>query len=339
MELNMDSYKQVLSKSITSPKSLASYEVRLTKLIEKTGKPLEYIISHPKQIYPVLKQHYPNISTRKNVMTPILTLYKNDTGLQRANAEAWGIWKRYHDDMNSLMEAVAKKNKMTAKQETNYTSTEEVALKIIELKKGTPHKTLVDSMQYVLLNLLNDIKPKRSDLGSVKIYRNNDPSTNTSNYLVLQDNEVGKPSYFVLNTYSKTKKLYGKVEEEITSECASVIKESLRKYPRDYLFVDRFGKPYTKNDSYGKFVVKCFSDHFGRKTGTSLWRHIYIKEKVDPGSSEEHLEEVARLMLHSTRLQQRYRFVNGPARVETASASDPNKICICIDKRQLKGHL
>jgi hypothetical protein len=336
MDNNVAKYRGVLSKSITSDKSLASYETRLQKLSEKTNKSLDFIIQNPRQIYPLIKQHYPNITTRKNVMTPILTLFKNDGSLQQ-HTEAWSQWRRYHDDMNSLQEANAKKNQMSSKQEKNYTSTEEVALKILELKKADAHKTLQSSMQYVLLNLLNDIKPKRSDLGNVLIYRNIDPHNTQINYLVLSDKEAMQ-SYFVLNAYSKTKKVYGKVEEEISQACASVIKESLRRYPREHLFVNRFGKPYMNNDSYGKFVVKCFSDHFGRKTGTSLWRHIYIKEKVDPGASEEQLEDVARLMLHSTKLQQRYRFVNGPARVQ-ASSSDPNKICICIDKDKLKSHL
>ena len=317
------SLKDVLRKSLTSEKSLNNYMTRLAKLEEVTGKPLDIILKSPKQVYPGIKETYKNINTRKNMITPILTLFKNDPVLQATHADAWATWKRYHEDMNTLQEVNAKKNKMTQKQQENYTSTEEVALKLEELRKQDPHKTLTLSLQYVLLALLNDIKPKRSDLGNIKIYRNQDPNESLSNYLVLMDHP--NASYFVLNQYSKTKKIYGKIEEELDRSTVQIIKDSLRKYPREHLFVDRFHKPYVNNDSYGKFVVKCFNDHFGRKTGTSLWRHVFIKEKVDPGAPEEQLEEIARLMLHSPKLQQRYRFAD----------TSGNKVCLCVDKADL----
>jgi hypothetical protein len=311
-----------LEKSLESKKSYDNYVSRLTKLMQITGQSLEYILLHPKETYTKIKANYPNVNTRKNMLTPILTLYRVNSNTMSGHDNIQKEWKKYHDDMTTLQEVSAKKNKLSKKQEKNYTSTEDVELKLIEMQKGDPHITLKGSQQFILLTLLTDVYPKRSDFGKVRIYRNIDPNKSEENYIVLQNVGSNAESYLVLTHY-KTAKTYGRLEEELKASTVQAIKESLRRHPRDYLFVGYDKKPYETNDAYGKFVVRTFEELFEKKTGTSLWRHIFITEKVDPGSSQEKLEEVSSKMLHSLKQQQRYR---------AAKQTKQRKLCVCIDK-------
>lgn len=294
-----------LKNNLDSEKSYNNYIVRINKLVETVNKPIEYIVDHPKEVYPIIKEKYPNINTRKNMITPILTLFRLNTELDKENKDQW---KKYHDDMSLIQSVRIKKNIMPEKVKDKYTSFEEIELKLKELKEEDPHRNIRLSQKYLLLTILTDIKPKRSDLGAVKIYKDKDPSKKDENYIVLRD-KISESSYIVMNIY-KTKKFYGRVEEDLNKETVKVLKDSLRRYPRNYLFIDKNMGPFKTNDSYGKFVISTFNEFFGKKTGTSLFRHIYVIEKDRPDATEEELEENSRLMLHSTNVHRNYKWVD-----------------------------
>lgn len=318
-----DTLLSKLKSDLASAKSYDNYIVRITKLEELIGKSIDYIMIHPNEVYPRIKDKYPNINTRKNLLTPILSLYRVNpefAGTEDGKKGKEG-WKKYHDDMNILQSVQSKKNKIPEKMKKNYVSTEEVELKVRELKKEEdPHNNLENSQQFLLLTLLTDIKPKRSDLGSMKIYRNTDPHKKDENYLVLRD-KISDPSYMVYQVY-KTKKYFGRVEEDLSGDSIRVLKQSLRRYPREYVFIDKFRRPFQSNDSYGKFVKRTFETKFGRELGTSLWRHVYIIEKVSGADvRDEDKDDIARLMLHSKKMNDQYRWV-----------TRGNQMCYCENK-------
>jgi len=306
----MSTLLENLKASLASAKSYDNYEFRINRLAMLIGRPIEYILYHPQEAYPKIKDAYPNINSRKNMMTPILSLFRVNPKLQESDEgkKSWEEWKRYHDDMTTLQTVRVKKNKMPEKVKEKYTSMEDIELKVRELRKEDPHATMTKSQRFLLLTLLTDIKPKRSDLGAVRIYREKDPNKKKDNYIVLRE-KVGDPTYLVLNSY-KTKKYYGRVEEDLSKESVNVLKQSLRRYPREYLFVDKSNAPFKSNDSYGKFVVRTFEEYFGKAMGTSLFRHVYVIEKENPDATEEELEESAKLMLHSSKVHRNYKWVD-----------------------------
>lgn len=58
-----------------------------------------YIMSHAKDVYPVIKEHYENVSTRKNMLTPILSLFRVNAKMQQDFADVQKQWRKYHDDI------------------------------------------------------------------------------------------------------------------------------------------------------------------------------------------------------------------------------------------------
>jgi hypothetical protein len=149
------------------------------------------------------------------------------------------------------------------------------------------------------------LKPKRADLGSVKIYYDKNPNKTDENYIVLRSRGS---SFLVMNVY-KTNKFYHTVEEDLPRELTDDLQTSLRRHPRDYLFVSSEEKPMG-NNTYSKWVQKIFLDLFGKSSGVGIIRHAFISEKLNISDMTlAEREDVARKMQHSTSLQDQYRFV------------------------------
>lgn len=295
----------ILSQAYVKQTTQDNYRHRLNHMSAKLfdGKPFYAIISKPDESYAVIRQAYPNISTRKNMLTVILALFKNSAKLQSQLPEQHKRWKTFHDHMDSFQEAKYKKHIPDARQLAKYTPFEDIELKYKALKQvKDPHATLQDSMQLVLLSIIVATPPKRSDYGEMEIFHEQDPNKSDMNYLVIRPQGE---SYMVFTKYkSKEAK---RVDQELPPTVAKDIRDSLRRYPRRHLFVNRFGNPFSTNDGYSKFVIRIFRKLFGRDTGVTMLRHIYITEKLSFDDMDDNkLEEVAQQMMHSTKLQRKY---------------------------------
>lgn len=298
-------YIKLLEAKYTNKHTLSSYMSRIKTLKAKLDNAeLHTILIDPDTYYPLLQKQYPSLTTRKNLLTPILALYRDDDALARSHAAAHERWKKLHDDLTKLQEAKIRRSEPEDKQVAKYTSYEEITAKYEELKKRGYHDTERHSIQFLLLSILVHLRPKRADLGAVKIYKDRDPRLTTENYIVLRSKGA---SYLVMNLF-KTSKYYQTVEEELPEGLKRDIQTSLSRFPRDYLFRKDDGEPMS-NNTYSVFVKKTFEDFFGRATGVSLLRHIYITEKLefDDMTLEEQNAE-AKLMLHTSGLQRKYKW-------------------------------
>jgi hypothetical protein len=298
-------YKDLLEAKYTNKHTLNSYLNRIKTLRSKLDNAeLHSILIDPETYYPMLQKQYPSLTTRKNLLTPILALYREDDALSRENPLAYERWKKLHDDLTKLQEAKIRRSEPEEKQISKYTSYEEITAKYEELKKRGYHDTERHSLQYLLLSILVHLRPKRADLGSVRIYKEKDPRSTSENYIVLRSRGS---SYLVMNLF-KTSKYYQTVEEEIPEGLKRDIETSLARHPREFLFRKDDGEPMS-NNTYSVFVKKTFEDFFGRATGVSLLRHIYITEKLefDDMTLEEQNAE-AKLMLHTSGLQRKYKW-------------------------------
>ena len=301
----MDSrFQDILEKTYSNKKTRDNYESRIRNLLKKLNPvTLQDILEHPDTHYPAIQKSYVSLTTRKNLLTVLLVLFREEKEFQEAHKHAHERWKKLHDDLVKHQDAKIRRSEPEAKQIEKYTSFEEIEKKYRELKKRTYHDTERHSMQYVLLSVLVHLRPKRADLGSIHIVRN-DPRVTDKNYLVLRKSG---PSYLVMNMY-KTSAYYQTVEEDLPEGLVRDIETSLTRWPRSYLFRKDDGEPMS-NNTYSAFVKATFQDFFGRATGVSLLRHIYISEKLnfDNMTLEEQGEE-AKLMLHTSGLQRQYKW-------------------------------
>ena len=297
----------ILSKTYPNVKTRENYIARIRGLMKKLNvTTLLEVLINPGVFYPQIQKLYTSLTTRKNVLTVLLVMYREDKELQEAHKPAYDTWRKLHDDLTKLQVAKVKRSEPEAKQVEKYTSYEEIEAKYEELRKRGFHDTERHSMQYLLLSILVHLRPKRADLGAIAIYKEKDPRKTDANYIVLRTKGTGA-SYLVMNVY-KTSKYYQTVEEDLPEGLVKDIQTSLSRWPRDHLFRKDDGEPMS-NNTYSVFVKTTFEQIFGRSTGVSLLRHIYITEKLnfDDMTLEEQDEE-AKLMLHTSGLQRQYKW-------------------------------
>ena len=299
----MEHYKELLKRTYKTASTQKEYLARLTSLA-KIQPDITKFLTHPTTEYAALQTAYPSILSRKNLLTLVLVLFREDKDLAEKNDAAYKQWKRYHDDLARHMDAKVQRSEPSDKQVEKYTSYEEIEKMYEDQKKHSPHTTEKTSYQYLLLSILVHLKPKRADFGSVKVYRDVDPKDKEHNYIVLRSKGS---SFLAMNLY-KTSKHYQTVEEDLPEGLKRDIEDSLRRWPRTYLFQKNNGE-FMSNNTYSVFVKSTFNQLFGRATGVSLLRHIYITEKVDfEDTTLEEQEDVARLMLHTSGLQRKYKW-------------------------------
>eukprot|EP00798_Chlamydomonas_sp_ICE-L_P002253 gene2253-biopygen10764 len=265
--------------------------------------------------YDVLRVRYSNMSTRRNFLTAILAFLRYTPSLRddpRA-ASARARWTEFHGHARAFQESRYKQHMPSERQLEKYVGLDQIDSKYQELKGGdVTNTTLQDSLDILLLSFVISMPPKRADMGALRIYEDTDPRLSSENYLVLRRassaSSVNATAYIVLNKY-KTSASYGRVETDLPHSATADLLDSLRHWPRDYVFVTRRGhnRPFASNNAYGRWVQSVFSRLFGRATGVTMLRHIFITEKVNPGSmNDDELEDIARQMLHSTDLQRKY---------------------------------
>lgn len=299
-----DAIEKALESVYENKTTYLNYIYRLRRLRDVIVECKTYLdlVSTPDPNYAKIKLAYPNINTRKNMLTAILTLFKNIEELMVDLPDKQKRWKTLHENLDSFQQAKAKKHIPDMKQLEKYTPFEDMELKYKELLKEDPHKTMKDSMQFVLLSIIISTPPKRCDYGALKVYYEKDPNIQDSNYIVIHHSD---PSYMVFNKY-KTAKVYKRVDQELSTLVTNDIKASLRRHKREYLFVNRFNEPFA-NKGFSKYLINVFNIIFGRNTSSSILRHAYITEKVNfDEMDDDELEYIAKQMLHSTGLQRKY---------------------------------
>ena len=289
--------------------TLSNYMVRLRRFQEITGgKELYYIMTNPKRCYKKLKETFSDENaTRANYITQITKLYTRNGEMLKDHSKEYNIWKDYLKKERDEVVFRYKLNKPTEKQEQNLVSYEDVRKKYEELRKNkSVYEDPKTNLHMVLFGVLINLRPKRADLGNVRILKKAPKDQTAYNYIVLD-----KSPRLVLNIHKTADKNHA-IIEDINSELYEILLNSLKHYPRKHLFVNRDTKPYEDNRAYSHFVRRMFKKYFGKETGVSLWRHIHVTERINPLTMNEHeLEREAKLMGHSV-AQQRivYRWVN-----------------------------
>lgn len=263
--------------------------------------------------YAMLRDRYPTMSTRRNFLTAILAAMRYAPSLRDAptSESARTRWSEFHSHARAFQEAKYREHLPSERQIERYVSLDDIEAKYHELKaQGAATASLAASQELLLLSLVVSMPPKRADLGAVRIRTDTDTRRNDENYIVLMradERRLAPSAYLVMNKY-KTSAKYGRVETDVPPRATTDLVDSLRHWPREYLFVSvRTRKMFASNNSFGQWVQSVFKKLFGRETGVTMLRHIFVTERLDAnGTNEDEMDEIARHMLHSRALQRKY---------------------------------
>ena len=305
-----------LSAGIPNATTLATYKARLQQLKSELGAPsvCAVIRRHKKHIEALKAVDASERSplTTKNLVASVLAVFKHDRDMRYVYRKEHEAWVAYHQELKDAEDKAYRKNEpLNDRQEANYVSIDEVQAKfesMVTQGAVVVHKTLKGSMQVLLMGFYTHVLPKRSDYGALKVFRRADkPTTDryAGNSVYLPSSKKTKRRAVIVLRQHKTSSKYAEIIEEIPPPLVAQLEASLEAWPRDYVFVDRSGNPFT-NNGFTKYVIRTFAALFdGRGAGTSLLRHAYISERVDFNRmSLEQREDIARLMGHTTGVQE-----------------------------------
>lgn len=287
---------ECISNAGLSPITIKTYKDRLNYITTNTRASLYNIISNPKKYILWIKNHSSSLQTQKSYISAILAIFKHTPKMkdtEKAHYHEWyGAFKTIHDKIEDRY----KLNSPSDKQKEAYVPYKEIVEKRDTLKKG--------SKERLVLSMYTYLPPLRSDFNKVFIYKKEYKTYEHDNYIILLDKKY--PSTLILNEFkTKKKDTYVRVlPEKLVDE----INESLKLYPRDWLFIDRSGGPYSSG-SFTKWTNRTLKSLFNRALTISLIRHSFINNLDFNTLTVKEKEDIAKDMTHTVDTQDRYRLI------------------------------
>lgn len=284
-----------LRKTELSDITKQNYVERVRQLEKILAKPMFTIIKDAAASIKQIQEFYKVNTSLKSYLSVILSIFRHVPGLKEQLPKQFEAWSEAFKAADKSVEDRYKQNAPTKRQEEGYLPWEEIVAMRKELQRGSQERLLV--AMYTL------IYPLRADFNKVRLYTTV-PKDHDANYIHMR--KTGCKMF--LNEY-KTFAKHGTFEKELPAALCEEIHDSLTAEPRDYLFVNRKGKPYENSKAYIKFANHTFNTIFERPLTISLLRHSFISSLDFNVMTVAEKEAIAGEMLHTTRLQDQYRLI------------------------------
>ena len=271
---------------------------RLMSMFE--GKTWKWVLTHPKKVMQRLNKEktITKPSSYANYAAAIRTMIRVHEDVLPQEERKYEEWKTLLTEKRAEQEKDYMSGHVADEKLSKVVTWEEMTSKVAELKADPrTHDTERSHLQYVLLSTLVMLPPKRADYGKVKIVMKLPRDHLEHNYILM-----GKSPVLVINNH-KTDQTYGAIREQLSPEFVEMLRDSLRRYPREYLLVSPRGGPYEKNNTFTKHMIRTCDEVFGRGMGVSLWRHVFSTERVDLNDDLAINEKIAKSMGTSVRRQ------------------------------------
>lgn len=225
----------------------------------------------------------------------LLTIFKHHREIQEQHKDLYKVWKQLNLKISQpIDDKYLEKTKSERQKEADMPFD-----KLVDVRNSLRD----GSIEKLVFSLYTMIPPVRSDFQLVKIYQKKPSKNLNENYIVL-----GSVNILVLNNY-KTSETYGQIEIPLPDELVKQIKMSLSETPREYLFVNRFGVPYEKQNSFSSWINGLVRRVLDNKAFTlTMFRHIYLaRPDLDIESMPLYERKaIAKEMGHSVRRQDDY---------------------------------
>lgn len=296
----LQNFKKLIDKLNMRETSKKAYKNRLQRLVEYTGKDVDWIISNCKKTMSALdKKGVTESQTRKGYVNSVMTLFKHTKGLQESKCKAYARWRECADEVHREADLRYETLEATERQIKAHVPWDEIIKIRDKLDK--------DSIEYLLLCLYTMIPPARADFNKVRIYKEKDRIINEkedASYLRIE----GKGKMILVHNEFKSSD-YHKYVKELPLELVEVIEKSLKRHPRDYLIVSpRNNKPYELSGSYAVYFDRKLTKIFGKTASINMLRHSHNLQFDLNNLTPLEKKAIASDMMQSASTFEAYRF-------------------------------
>lgn len=247
--------EQVQDNPFLDDKAKATYKFAM-KAIKKLcdQRSIHDILTSPSTCAPkILSADIPEHS-QKTYLTTILTFLRT-SGLKASNKPLYNEWYPYYEQISEEINDRIKNNIPTERQAKNQIDWKDV----LKVRDSLPF----GSYPHVLLSLYTYVPPRRQmDYMDMRVYI--DPNAVVSlnhNHFHIYSNKYKAPYMFV-NKFKNAQHFKSFFNKEIPHKLAQTIKASLKESPREFLFVQKSGQPYTDVNSFTHFSNRMLKDIF-----------------------------------------------------------------------------
>jgi hypothetical protein len=271
-----------------------AYIQRLKSLSKTYDRSLIEILKNPKDMIDLLKSKHAKMTTFKNTITPILAMVRYCPDLKKYEAEVT-LWKDALDSSFQKIEEDVMKGNVSKRMLDGYIPFGEFAKKRLDLPVG--------SYQRLLVACYSLVPPLRADWNRVAVYEElpKDPEPNH----ILIKRRVRTTDMILTIGEFKTAKTFGKLTETLPRELVKEIQKSLEMNPREWLFINRQGEPFTAS-GFSKFTLEWFKKIYKKPITIQILRHSFLSAIDWNQLTLEQRQELGATMGHSWQQGQRY---------------------------------
>jgi hypothetical protein len=278
-----------------SETSKRQYSIKIPQWISYLSAPktLQNLIENPENSIKCLENtdkikhsasnHHIYISS---VVAFIKYILKNKTPLLKE-------WKEYEKQNWKPIAEHYEENKPTELQTNKIMSFEEIDTIRKSLEKG--------SLERLLISFYTLIEPIRADYYATEILTIPSQESSEENYIILTPSD----SKLIIKDF-KTKQKYDKIENILSDELKQELEESLKKYPRKYLFVmEDKQSPFTRK-LFSNWACRTLTRVLKQPMTLTVLRHVYITKKIQDKTPAKDLINIAKKMGHTRDMQRVY---------------------------------
>lgn len=272
------------------------YNKSANLIVKKIGKPFEEIVLSPCETNTQIEKLYKSQQSRNTILVGVYMLAKDMYEHGKLHEDVFNEWKQIRINSQKIVNDMYESNEASERQKLGYVPLKE----IIRVRE-----TLPISPQKLLLSFYTMIPPARNDYHKLRIFNEIPISLVSGNYVVL-----GNDNKLFLQEF-KTSHKYNTIKIDLPSSLVSLLKKTLDKQPRDYVFVAKSGIPYENEkafDAWANYNLKKILKN--EKITLTMLRHIYITDMCSSGINYKQRAKMSREMGHNVTMQLKYAFMD-----------------------------
>ena len=273
-------------------------------------------------------QKYPAVNTRHMLTKTILATFKHAMGCSGAPRDgdvqpahspacctecgpAHDRWLAIMRDLEAAARSRILSSEMSEREERAWVDFRDVQALEARIRADP---TCCGTHEHLLLAMYSLTEPLRGgDLGVVRILPDEPAAEATAGNVLIVPPRSDAPCVLLLREH-KTSSSHGMLRRVLCAALTSVIRASLRRQPREMLFVAPRGAPFTSEAVFTSWANRALARIFGRPTTANTLRHSYVTALHDAGVSAGAIVETAARMGHDVSTAVAYRRIRSPRR-------------------------
>ena len=304
---------------LLSPNTISSYDTCINKWLPLVPlQSIDFIILFPKQSLTLLIKHLAQrqhieqkqICTPTNIrhyIAPILAVLRHSPHIAPSipdRVEYLYLWGKILDDCTKPIQERRMQQLPTVKQAEKGGSKLHYSELVAKRDSGS-----ITMFQHLLLSMYTYIYPVRADYFSTQIIYENDVPT-SKNWIRMYSDHAE-----LMLTDFKTARYFKQIHyPSLPDLLFQIIKKSLSELPRNYLFVGKNNKPYTRV-RFSQWSAENLEKIFDVELNITIIRHLYISTLSMDLPAQE-LKIIGDLMGHSFTQQKLYKWHSDAEKIE-----------------------